>query len=162
MIVIVAIVVTGPKELPSVLRKLGRGAAKLRRMAGDLRIQSGIDDVLRTEGIHEDLAEIRKLARGDLSGAIVERGAPRFEPATPSDGGDTDIDLTLLREHEYPRDGVDTYGALPETAPAYGSATSPLAKDPLYALGDTSGVDPPSTREIRTAPNFVQAEEVSK
>src|SRR6478672_1488131 len=66
IVVIVALVVMGPKELPKVLRKLGQWAGKLRRMAADLRAQSGIDEALRTEGLDDDIAEIRKLARGEL------------------------------------------------------------------------------------------------
>ena len=68
VVVIVALVVMGPKELPKVLRKLGQWAGKLRRMAADLRAQSGIDDALRTEGLDDDIREIRKLARGELDG----------------------------------------------------------------------------------------------
>ncbi|HEX7603079.1 MAG TPA: Sec-independent protein translocase protein TatB, partial [Polyangiaceae bacterium] len=70
IVVIVGLIVIGPKELPKVLRKLGQWAAKLRRMAADLRSQSGIDDALRTEGLTDDLQEIRKLARGELDGVV--------------------------------------------------------------------------------------------
>ena len=66
VLVIVAIVVVGPKDLPKMLRKLGQWSGKIRRMAGDLRAQSGIDDVLHAEGLGQDIAEIRKLARGEL------------------------------------------------------------------------------------------------
>src|SRR5512146_1168336 len=70
VVVIVALVVMGPKELPKVLRKLGQWSGKLRRMAADLRAQSGIDEALRTEGLDMDLREIRKLARGELEGVV--------------------------------------------------------------------------------------------
>jgi hypothetical protein len=59
--------------------------------------------------------------------------SPYADPtARPS--GRAEID----REREYPRDGADAYGALPETAQVYEGAlaTSPLADDPLYARGE--------------------------
>src|SRR3954471_7421423 len=70
VVIIVALVVMGPKELPKVLRKLGQWAGKLRRMAADLRAQSGIDDALRGEGLDDDIREIRKLARGELDNVV--------------------------------------------------------------------------------------------
>ena len=66
MVIVVALVVIGPKDLPKMLRKLGQQAGKLRRMASELRAQSDIDEALRTEGLADDIAEIRKLARGEL------------------------------------------------------------------------------------------------
>ena len=62
IVIIVGLIVMGPKELPKVLRKLGQWAGKLRRMAADLRAQSGIDEALRDEGLDMDIREIRKLA----------------------------------------------------------------------------------------------------
>jgi hypothetical protein len=49
-------------------------AGKLRRMAYDMRAKSGIDEVLRSEGIGADIAEIRRLAnfaRGELGGIMT-------------------------------------------------------------------------------------------
>ncbi len=46
VLLIVGMVVLGPKELPKVLRKLGQWSGRLRRMASELRAQSGIDEVL--------------------------------------------------------------------------------------------------------------------
>ena len=48
---IVALVVIGPKELPGVVRTLGQTVAKLRRMAFEMRANSGIDDILRSAGL---------------------------------------------------------------------------------------------------------------
>ncbi|HEX3772219.1 MAG TPA: hypothetical protein VHV30_15185, partial [Polyangiaceae bacterium] len=73
MLLLVAVVVLGPKEMPRYLRKAGELAGKLRRMAYDMRAKSGIDEVLRSEGIGSDIAEIRRLAsfaRGEL-GSIM-------------------------------------------------------------------------------------------
>src|SRR5512144_2774016 len=113
VVVIVALVVMGPKELPKVLRKLGQWAGKLRRMASDLRAQSGIDDALRAEGLSDDIAEIRKLARGELD--TVERAVRGYDPPRVPDAPPSAYlgDFTVVRDREYPRDGADAYGALP-------------------------------------------------
>ena len=148
MVVIVALVVMGPKDLPKMLRRVGQWAGKIRRAAADLRAQSGIDDALRSEGLSEDIAEIRKLARGELD--AVQRAAriedDAYRAPVASDGysqrGD---DFYVVRDREYPRDGADAYGALPDNAIVYAETLprSPLARDPLYRLGDADAEVPP-------------------
>src|SRR4051794_40675810 len=96
---------------------MGQWAGKLRRMASDLRAQSGIDEVLQTEGLTEDLAEIRKLARGELD--TVSRSA-RIDPAPlPARGAYGDEFPSIEREREHPKDGPDTSNAMPDTAFVY-------------------------------------------
>ncbi len=140
VLIIVAIVVIGPKDLPKVLRKLGQWSGKIRRMAADLRSQSGIDDVLRTEGLAESVQEIRKLARGEIGD---------IERSIKYDGSEAKlearaVEVRALRDREYPRDGADAYGALPDTALVYTDTLpkSELSKSPLYVLGDKDGVIP--------------------
>jgi sec-independent protein translocase protein TatB len=48
---VVALVVIGPKELPGVIRQVGRAVGKLRTMAGDFRTQ--FDDAMREADLHE-------------------------------------------------------------------------------------------------------------
>lgn len=48
---VVALIVIGPKELPGVIRTVGRTLAKLRAMAGDFRSQ--FDDALREAELHD-------------------------------------------------------------------------------------------------------------
>ncbi len=172
-ILLVAMVVLGPKELPKYLRKAGQMAGRLRRIAYDMRQKSGIDEVLRTEGLDRDIAEIRRLTRGELTGvassfrAIGDGLRPDFGPAAtaptqvaaPSPYGAptpyvepprtarNDSGLIVDRAREYPVEGADSYGALPEDAPVYEGAlaASPLADDPLYARGeDPASAEAPS------------------
>ena len=146
IVVIVGLIVIGPKELPKVLRKLGQWASKLRRMAADLRSQSGIDDALRHEGLTDDLQEIRKLARGELDGVV--RAASVAATATKSRdeplASEPFSPLYVERDRENPREGPDAYGALPDTAIVYADTLpkSPLERDPLYLLGDAGAVLP--------------------
>jgi hypothetical protein len=48
--------------------------------------------------------------------------------------------LVVEREREYPREGADSYGALPDTAVVYDGSlpASPLAGDALYSRGEAA------------------------
>jgi sec-independent protein translocase protein TatB len=166
VVLLVALLVMGPHELPRILRKAGQWAGKLRRMAAELRAQSGIDDVLRAEGISDDLREITKLARGELDGVVsatrvdttsLATGSPsathgELGPyggsagsgggAWPGGGYDDGSALPLVfREREYPPDGPDTGGALPDTALVYPETLlrSRWALDPIWTQGIDDG-----------------------
>ena len=168
VLLVVAMVVLGPKELPKYLRKAGMFAGRMRRLAFEMREKSGIDEVLRTEGIDRDIAEIRKLARGELGGVVAavrsttdavrsplaaplaagasgavgsapasgEVVSPAYAP-TQVPGADA---VVVDREREYPREGADSYGALPDTAIVYDGSlpASPLADDALYTRGEAA------------------------
>jgi sec-independent protein translocase protein TatB len=189
VLVIVAVVVIGPRDLPKMLRKLGQWAGKLRRMASEMRAQSGIDDVLRADGLGEDIAEIRKLARGELDN--VRAGATlgslsaltssdhahgvaplgyesptAHDPNAGHDGHDhhdhghgghgygyghdptfDEVDMAVARDREYPREGADSYNALPDTAIVYDDALPPsdVASDPLYVSGELTQTEAGAT-----------------
>lgn len=177
IVVIVALVVMGPKELPKVLRKLGQWAGKMRRMAADLRAQSGIDDALRTEGLDDDIREIRKLARGELDGVSkADLGLAALTATTASSSSSSTAsstssalapvpvyrqdhsvgvfsDMFVERDRENPREGPDSYGALSDTAIVYDNTLpkSSLADDPLYMLGDASAKMPEPKKEDNAA-----------
>ncbi len=153
VIIVVALVIFGPEELPKVLRKAGQFAGKMRRMASDLRTKSGIDDVLKHEGIAEDLHEIRKLARGELDGlastmrSLPESTSPDVQNSPYANLNTVDID----REREYPRESPDTYDALPDTAVVYTDDLPPseCAKNNLY----TQGLVSPPAATIQSKPS---------
>ena len=56
MIALVAIVVVGPKELPGMLRAVGKSIGKIKRMAGDFQRQ--VDDAIK----EADLDDIKDIA----------------------------------------------------------------------------------------------------
>ena len=116
VVLVVGIVVLGPKELPKMLRKAGQWAGKARRFAANLRAESGIDDVLREGSLGEDLREIRALARGEIDS--VSRGVS-LDDQRAHEREIKVLEDTLLREREYPQDGIDGYGAVPDTAILY-------------------------------------------
>ncbi len=163
VVILVAVVVMGPKDLPKMLRRVGQWAGKLRRMAADLRAQSGIDEALRTEGLADDIAEIRKLARGELDAVRVAATVSIDGDRAPVDTsayarGD---DFYVVRDREYPRDGADAYGALPDNAIVYaeGLPKSRHHRDPLYVMGDENAELPPVTEEAGMMDTDVAAAE---
>jgi sec-independent protein translocase protein TatB len=121
---IILLVVVGPRELPRMLRSLGQGIRKLRAMSTDLREQSGIDDIIRDEGLKEDLDTIRSLSRGRMVDSLVRdvMAPPRARPATrnvPSLDELTKPEGSAPEPGtEYPIVGCDDYGVLADDATA--------------------------------------------
>jgi sec-independent protein translocase protein TatB len=154
VVAIVALVVMGPKDLPKMLRRLGQWAGKIRRTAADLRAQSGIDDALRSEGLADDIAEIRKLARGELDAvqkaARVDTGTSSSSSSTSQDHYGHGHDFWIVRDREYPRDGADAYDSLPDNAIVYAETLprSAHARDPLYVVGDADAELPPEPEPV--------------
>jgi sec-independent protein translocase protein TatB len=102
----IALLVLGPKKLPSMLRTLGQWLGKLRRLTPEVRYQSGIDEALRSEGLDGGLNELRSIMRG---------GAPQQRPYTsPPVQRSTRDPFTPDRSREYPLESADSYAALPE------------------------------------------------
>jgi sec-independent protein translocase protein TatB len=168
LVIVVAIVVVGPKDLPRFLRKAGQLAGKLRRMASDVRAQSGIDEVLRTEGLTKDIAEIRRLAQGDFvdpirtglrATAAATSLSPALPPAQSSPYSVPDSiasgEFVVSRDREYPLQGADGYSAIPDTAIIYakGLPLSSHAHEPLYVVGDANAPLPPPVPEPEPLPD---------
>jgi sec-independent protein translocase protein TatB len=130
LILIVALVVVGPQKLPRMLGTMGEYIGKLRRMASDMRRQTGIDELLRNEGLEGGLNELRNMMRQDFR-------APAH-PNRPDPYGDS---VPYDRSREYPGEGCDAYGAIPEDL-IDGSAGSVSVED---AAVPHQEVPPPTT-----------------
>jgi sec-independent protein translocase protein TatB len=104
---VIALVVVGPRNLPSLLRTAGQLIGRIRRMAMDLRAESGIDEILDAEGIRTEIDNFRRLASGAIS---PDELSPNVVPD---------------REREYPRVGPDGYGAFSEDLVPYLPAELP-------------------------------------
>ncbi|MBN2191226.1 MAG: twin-arginine translocase subunit TatB [Polyangiaceae bacterium] len=107
---LVALIVVGPHKLPSMLRSIGEWMRRLRNLTTEVRAQTGIDEILREEGLTGGLAELRSMLRGDLAaiGRSMERPGPEnaFDPYAPS--------VPFDPHREYPSEGVDAAGVVPE------------------------------------------------
>src|SRR6187431_2849199 len=127
MICVVALIAVGPKKLPGMLHSLGQFLRKLRNMTNDVRNQTGIDQLLRAEGLHGGLNELRGLLRVNHG---ISFDPPHVSPPTisehtnsepivstpivhaPIDDPYAHMDIDSTRE--YPPEGADAYGALPD------------------------------------------------
>jgi sec-independent protein translocase protein TatB len=126
VLLIVGVVVVGPKKLPEMMRTAGRWVAKLRRMSTDLRAQSGIDEILRAEGLEKEIRELRSLSRINVMDSLLD-STTRPRPALParvasSTGGGV------------PSGGVADAAAAPAGAAASGPAVEVANAPPRRAL----------------------------
>jgi len=168
VVIVVALVVIGPKDLPMALRTAGRWIAKVRRVSNHFRI--GVETMIReAESLADPIAEIRKLARGELDAVTRAVDIKDISGSRPADISAREAHLDgfhVVRDREYPRDGADSCGALPDNAIVYaeGLPRSKLARDPLYVLGDPQGVlpdevPPPIFGDDLRPPEMIAAEE---
>lgn len=154
----VALLVLGPEKLPGMLRTLGQWLAKLRKLTTEVRYQSGIDDVLRSEGLDGGLNELRGLMRGGLGGSMLSHAAAAT--AQPSHRA-TPEHFTPDRSREYPTEGVDAYGALPEDlvpGAQFAPAVSPVATPAPAAVATPDAAALPVTPPLAPASSSASAE----
>ena len=78
-------------------------------LSWEVREQTGIDELLRQEGIYGGLGELRSLLRGEL-GALHRDPYP----AARAPGDPYAEAVTFDPTREYPIEGPDAYGALPD------------------------------------------------
>lgn len=102
-ILILLLLVVGPKELPGVLRTMGRMARKVRGLNAEF--QRHVDDMIREADLEDVSRDIGNLRRGGL-GENIRRtvdpdGALAREAAMPG-------------RYVYPEDVNPTGGALPD------------------------------------------------
>jgi sec-independent protein translocase protein TatB len=149
----VALLVLGPEKLPGMLRTMGQWVAKLRRLTTEVRYQSGIDEVLRAEGFDGGLNELRSIMRG-CTATMASHQATIRQPAAEQFVSD--------KSREYPAEGPDSYGALPEDlvspAPAAlppGEAAPALPESSIAAelpADNESSTDPTAAPKSPAAP----------
>lgn len=157
VLLLVGLVVIGPRQLPSMLRTAGQWITKLRRMAFDMREQSGIDDILRNEGLEKDIRQLRSLLRKgnvldalaiDIDGEIAKGARPK--PVRAEGTVSPQDDDMAMQDREYPTAGVDAYGLMTEDMDPYQFANDGESEDqgdgdlevePGAATGGVDAVD---------------------
>lgn len=161
VVLLVAIVVVGPRHLPSMMRTAGQWVSRIRRMSTDLRAQSGIDQLLREEGIDRSIQEIRALSNVNVLDGLERLAVPTAaKAATTSPAAATaaaasaplpsEEPVVILREREYPLVGCDAYDALPDDAAPYKDGEpEPLAHHPLGVVA----TDDPTSRVVTKEPS---------
>lgn len=78
VIVIVAVIVIGPKDLPLALRTAGRWMGKIRRVSGHFR--TGVETMIR----EAEMEEMEKKWREQNAQIMAEHPADAAEPAEPA------------------------------------------------------------------------------
>jgi sec-independent protein translocase protein TatB len=132
----VALLVLGPEKLPGMLRTMGQWIAKLRKLSTEVRHQSGIDEVLRAEGFDGGLNELRSMMRGGAAGMAMHTPAPVRQPLPDPFVAD--------KSREYPAEGPDAYGALPDdlVTPAAPALPEAAAAHVLPVSGPVAALPP--------------------
>jgi sec-independent protein translocase protein TatB len=123
LIGVVTLVAVGPQRLPGMLKNFGQWMKKLRKMTTEVRQQTGIDDMLRAEGMQGGLTELRSLMRG--GGGVPAPVVHHRPPEDPYKHVDFDP------SREYPPEGPDSKGALPDDLVM--QAESPAQAEPTPA-----------------------------
>lgn len=80
VVAVVAILVVGPKELPSMLMTFGRTVGRMRRMANEF--QSQFNDVVREAERQANVDDIRKDLEAVSSLDPTKKASPNFEAKT--------------------------------------------------------------------------------
>ncbi|MFS8038047.1 Sec-independent protein translocase protein TatB [Xanthobacter sp. AM11] len=164
LIGIVALIVIGPKELPSVLRTVGRTVTKLRRMAGEFQgqfqealreadladMRKEISDVtesarstLATSEMFDPLRSIREDIRSTVEGATAKPPAPDAPApdAVPPDAGVPDFpaaDLPAIAPPAATPETLDAMQAIRDEIRRTMDA-APAAPRPAAGAGETKG-----------------------
>ena len=150
VLLLVGIVVVGPKRLPTLMRTAGRWVGKLRRMSHEFRAQSGIDDLVRLEGLENEVRELRTLTQGNMFGSIINAtAAPYAEPMRPGlPAANNWQPVEPLRDREYPLIGCDAYDALADDVEPYlGSDTVEAPQAESLVTESPLGDGAPADRE---------------
>ncbi|MFO0615312.1 MAG: twin-arginine translocase TatA/TatE family subunit [Polyangiaceae bacterium] len=71
LILVVGVIVIGPKRLPGMMRTLGRWIARARRTIFEVRANTGIDKLIREEGLENEIREISSLTRSNVLSTLV-------------------------------------------------------------------------------------------
>jgi len=129
------------------LHQLGQWIRKLRNLTNDMRSQTGIDDLLRSEGLHGGLNELRGLLRGNhgipFDPPHVTSPVPTITTTVVEDPyANVDIDTS----REYPPEGADASGALPDDLIEDEGAAPPVpaAAEPAPSANDTNETAEPA------------------
>lgn len=135
LILVVAVVVIGPKDLPDAVRGIAKGIQKLRRMAGEFQTQ--VDDVVREAKLEDVRSQINEIRNFDFR-SVVEK--------------EVDKDGTLRKTFTEDPIGNPLKDAF-DTKPAEHGATvtPPPAAEPPAAPAAPSFV-PPSVAAAPTPP----------
>lgn len=116
MLLLVGIVVVGPRKLPALMGSAGRWIRKIRQMSNDLRSQSGLDELIRQEGLEKELRELRSLSRSNMLTNLVETASRPLPPKLPPKPSPATAPATGEASSAPPAAASPTNGTIPSSA----------------------------------------------
>lgn len=143
IVVVVAVIVIGPKELPRALRALGHWVGKARRMAGDFQRQ--FNEALREaelDDVKKQVSDIGKIDPiGDIRKEMNKTGASIRTDLEKATKTDKPTDGAATPEPETPATVTAAAEPAAPSAPVAGPAASapapaPATPPPAVATGD--------------------------
>lgn len=147
VIAIVALVVIGPKELPSLLRSWGKWMAKMRGMASEFR--GHVDEMVR----QSELDDVKKQLT-DVSGLDLQSLDPTKQIKSMIQEGVAEGEKVLSDA----KASIDNPLAEPESAPQI--AVEPLAEPAAMTAVEPAAEPVPAVAEAATTAEPVVAERV--
>lgn len=130
---VVALIVIGPKELPGVLRTVGKTISRLRRMAGEF--QGQFQDALREAELSEMRKEIGDIADGATDS--VKKSFPGMDVLDPLRSIREEIRSTVEGAAKPAAAAVAATAATTlsaDAAPVDAAPTTPVSVEPLVPL----------------------------
>ncbi len=118
VILVVALVVIGPKDLPKVARQLGKWSGKARSMAREF--QRSLEDMAREAELDDIKNELQKVQRGGLSQTIRDTVDPGGEIEKAFDV--SDIDRPSPKPLEAPKPEAEASAASESSQPIQAAA----------------------------------------
>jgi len=117
VIAVVALIVIGPKDLPKVLRAVGKWTARARAIAREF--QGSIDQMIRESELEEVRREVEKAASTDLAHEVEKTIDPAGELARAvNDPAGADAAVAETATPRVPDMTAPSAAYVPEPAPA--------------------------------------------
>lgn len=144
-VLVIAVLVIGPKDLPRAISTIGKYVRKARSMAREF--QSGIDDLAR----ETELDDIKK----DIQKGTDFNIKKQIEDAVDPDGSNKDMFNDIKPQIRDPRDSANNYSAPPQKS-SEGDGTSEKADIPAKnpapgAAVKTADVPPEQKSETKAS-----------
>jgi len=145
LIAVVALVVVGPKDLPKLLRQLGRFVGKMRRMADEFR--TSFEDMARQSELDELRKEVDALRAGKLGLEDVGHQMKALE---------SDINSSLNAPVSTPEGAVSVEAEPADTQLANPQLANPQLANPQLANPQLEGLPPAEKPEAVVKPKRVR------
>ena len=154
---IVALLVVGPKDLPLLMRKIGKVMARARAMANEFR--SSFDEMARQSELDELRKEVQALRTGQGMVPLGAEADAAFREIRDDLNRPLDEPVMLAAPDEWPDSPPVMPPVEPEPAPAPKAKSTPAAK-PRKTTGKTTAEPPASKKSASGKSRPIRARKV--